>query len=66
MDGNPDLRTRGQRSYGAIDREYRPGLSAGISGAGFQLENSSIASTVSNRFQAEARALESQGLDSRY
>ncbi|XP_056010025.1 pericentriolar material 1 protein-like isoform X3 [Ostrea edulis] len=66
MDGNPDLRTRGQRSYGAIDREYRPGLSAGISGAGFQLENSSIASTVSNRFQAEARALESQGLDSRF
>ena len=32
---------------GLSDGVYRPGLSAGISGAGFQLENDSVASTAS-------------------
>lgn len=60
LDGSPDAATRRQRGRGAVDREYRPGLSAGISGAGFQLENSSMASSVSNRLQAESRAPDSQ------
>ncbi|XP_062615320.1 pericentriolar material 1 protein-like isoform X1 [Saccostrea cucullata] len=60
---SPDSRSRGQRGSGVLNRDYRPGLSAGISGAGFQLENSSIASTVSNRLQAESRAQENMGQD---
>uniref|UniRef100_K1R4A2 Pericentriolar material 1 protein n=1 Tax=Magallana gigas TaxID=29159 RepID=K1R4A2_MAGGI len=64
LDGSPDAATRRQRGRGAVDREYRPGLSAGISGAGFQLENSSMASSVSNRLQADSRAPDSQ--DGRY
>lgn len=64
LDGSPDAATRRQRGRGAVDREYRPGLSAGISGAGFQLENSSMASSVSNRLQADSRAPDS--LDGRY
>lgn len=59
LDGSPDAATRRQRGRGAVDREYRPGLSAGISGAGFQLENSSMASSVSNRLQADSRAPDS-------
>ena len=65
MDTSPDAKPRGQRGAGPLNRDYRPGLSAGISGAGFQLENSSIASSVSNRLQTEGRLQDRQGLNSR-